>query len=1136
MADQTEKVLFEVRLDAEQYKQEQKLIRESLEKQTLDIEKTRLAQKALTQARKDQTISDEDFARTSVALAEQLRTQQAEQRELQKGLATSQKAYTAAAGSIDQLKARSAELTQQYNAMSQEQRENTAEGKALTEELLAVNEALKAGGASVGDFRRNVGNYSGSTQDLVKQLVKLREEEKSLLAGSKELADNQRRQAGFMTAAQRAAAQAGQTYDEATTTIENYAKSIQPATAELVKLEQEQARLVESGEEASESFRKIGFQIGKLEKDIKEVPVETKKVSDRLTELDDTTGAFGGRVSSLKESFTAAKGGFDVATKGLSGVRVAMLAVPIFAVIAALAALYAYFTRTQEGADFVERKMKAVSVVMGVLVDKASAVGEWLFDAFDHPQESLEELVDAIETNLLNRLKSFGVLLDGILSGDFTKIADSAVQFATGITDATAKAKALGQELGEAAKQGEAIAAEFQRIRDEERRINVERAQAKKDIEALKLTAEDVTKSTTARAEATRKAFDLEQKSSAAQLKAQRDRVANMQREAALTNQLTEQNDELAEEKIKLAELEEGSLTRQIELNNKLNELHKLGLDQALADAKALAERRVLEAEKGSVAELRARIRVIEADKAAQLAAIGLTVNQRRLIEAKAEDDIRQLRLQYRYATAQEQAALDQLALDKQLKDVQSGSDEELNILQRKLKVAHDLELAQVGLTIGQKKALNEKYEQESLALGLDFARRRLQAALQLVTDTKNAELATAKDGSLDQLQLQRDLIEQQRQQQLAALDVRADNEAKIRLINAQATKAANELEFTDALRRLEQYLTERRTAVNDQYVKGELTQAQHEAALAAIERAGQQARIVTLEDYGRDTTAEQEKQSALNIQALEKEVARKQELHDNEDKLRQQNLSNAQTATDVIIELFGEETAAGQAALALKKTLAVAEIAIGLQKQLAANAETGAKISASAPPISIPLGAAYIIGANALSITAAAASTAKVLALADGGIVEGPGGPKDDQVPARLSRGEGVMTAKAVEMFGPLLSLMNQLGGGVAFRGIRAPNVSLLRLAEGGGPIARYDVGFTHHLEGLRQRGGAPAIDYDRLAHAVASQLPPAQSIDYEALADAVAARQLPPIDINYVEIDQRIAAYKRAENKANM
>lgn len=48
------------------------------------------------------------------------------------------------------------------------------------------------------------------------------------------------------------------------------------------------------------------------------------------------------------------------------------------------------------------------------------------------------------------------------------------------------------------------------------------------------------------------------------------------------------------------------------------------------------------------------------------------------------------------------------------------------------------------------------------------------------------------------------------------------------------------------------------------------------------------------------------------------------------------------------------------------------------------------------------------------------------------GGYVQGSGTGTSDSIPARLSNGESVMTAKATSMFSPILSAFNQLGGGV--------------------------------------------------------------------------------------------------------
>lgn len=67
-----------------------------------------------------------------------------------------------------------------------------------------------------------------------------------------------------------------------------------------------------------------------------------------------------------------------------------------------------------------------------------------------------------------------------------------------------------------------------------------------------------------------------------------------------------------------------------------------------------------------------------------------------------------------------------------------------------------------------------------------------------------------------------------------------------------------------------------------------------------------------------------------------------------------------------------------------------------------------------------------------ALLKAAFAGAKALVKGFSNGGYVQGSGTGTSDSIPARLSNGESVMTAKATSMFSPILSAFNQLGGGV--------------------------------------------------------------------------------------------------------
>lgn len=112
-----------------------------------------------------------------------------------------------------------------------------------------------------------------------------------------------------------------------------------------------------------------------------------------------------------------------------------------------------------------------------------------------------------------------------------------------------------------------------------------------------------------------------------------------------------------------------------------------------------------------------------------------------------------------------------------------------------------------------------------------------------------------------------------------------------------------------------------------------------------------------------------------------------------------------------------------------MTKVIALAQIAI----------ETGVATAkgitaAMSVPFPANLGAIATTIATIMSGITSAISTVKSAKFATGGLVSGPGTETSDSIPARLSNGESVINARSTAMFGPLLSSLNQAGGGVAF------------------------------------------------------------------------------------------------------
>ena len=141
-----------------------------------------------------------------------------------------------------------------------------------------------------------------------------------------------------------------------------------------------------------------------------------------------------------------------------------------------------------------------------------------------------------------------------------------------------------------------------------------------------------------------------------------------------------------------------------------------------------------------------------------------------------------------------------------------------------------------------------------------------------------------------------------------------------------------------------------------------------------------------------------------------------------NAEEVKWNTISSLTNSAAQLVRNFGAES---KAMTALAKTLALATVAIN----------TGKAISeAIAANAGKPWGFATIatVIAQILSAMTSATSIINSAKFATGGLVSGPGTGTSDSIPAMLSNGESVMTARATGMFAPLLSTLNQLGGGV--------------------------------------------------------------------------------------------------------
>ncbi|APZ81849.1 tail tape-measure protein [Erythrobacter phage vB_EliS_R6L] len=110
-----------------------------------------------------------------------------------------------------------------------------------------------------------------------------------------------------------------------------------------------------------------------------------------------------------------------------------------------------------------------------------------------------------------------------------------------------------------------------------------------------------------------------------------------------------------------------------------------------------------------------------------------------------------------------------------------------------------------------------------------------------------------------------------------------------------------------------------------------------------------------------------------------------------------------------------GKQSAIYKALFATEKAVAIARSVVAIQTGIA---------QASALPFPANLAAMATVAAQTASIVANI--RAVTLAFKDGGYVSGPGGPRSDSIPARLSDGEFVVNARATASNRPLLEAIN--------------------------------------------------------------------------------------------------------------
>jgi len=350
----------------------------------------------------------------------------------------------------------------------------------------------------------------------------------------------------------------------------------------------------------------IEANTGKADKSLDNVKKTTKEIGNDAKTAAGEFQFMGVSINGLKGSFTKVKG---VAKGMFSSIKMGIASTGIGLLVLAVGALITNFTQTKKGAEQLQVAFKAVGATISVLTDRISQIGGAIIKVF---------------------------------KGDFKGAAQDAKAAVTGVT----------AEIVEETKQMIGLTKASQELRDSQRELNIETAKRRAEVQALKLIAEDTTKTEKERLNAAERAFKLENELTDKRVENAQIALDIKRQEVEASESTAEDLDELAQLEIDLFNIQEESVGKQIELNNKVNSIRAEGIAkrQAESDAEQArideANQKKLDAEKKLSDE---KIKI-----AAKEASDKIALDAKVAADAKAAQEARMQGLQTGLSTAQE--------------------------------------------------------------------------------------------------------------------------------------------------------------------------------------------------------------------------------------------------------------------------------------------------------------------------------------------------------------------------------------------------------------------------------------------------------------------------------------------------
>ena len=636
-------------------------------------------------------------------------------------------------------------------------------------------------------------------------------------------------------------------------------------------------------------------------------------------------------------------------------------------------------------------KVALIGTGIGALVVALGSLVAW-FTKTQKGVEAANKIMAALGATInviIDRASKLGSALVNLFTGNFKKAGEDAKAIFSGI----------GKEIADETKQAWELAEVLNEIDKKEVMLSMSRAANRAEIEKLKKAADDQTLSAQERIKAAEKAAEIEKKDLEIQTELAEARLANtlgyteMNREVRKLMEQIKAGDITADEVIGKLGLSESTIEDLKTFRDQFNELQELMEDSY---GRQTEQQNTLNSirQEGADKAKEAKQKELEAVRAAEDAMLAL-------VKDKREQARKEIELTY----------------TRKIEDLRISLREEEN------------------LTVKARKAINEQIKSLEQQKNIELQKlsdEELQKEIDKRTKLISLQLESVKEGSEQEYQLRMQQLASQRDAELA--DKELTEQMK------QAITAKYNKQMDDLAMQHEKDVSEKQQEAIRLRIENEIMQMQQSGA-SELEILQEQAsqKLELLNNIQQQEGESEQEFLNRKLQAHQEYTDAKKAIADKEVEIEQVKYEAIESIISGLSSAFETLGESNKAFAVLSKTLALGEIAINTGKALAAGI-------AQAQSVPFPANIAAIattVGAILANI-ATAINTVKSAKFATGGLVTGPGTGTSDSVPAQLSNGESVMTARATSMFAPILSSFNQMGGGVPINVAQSSNQSI--------------------------------------------------------------------------------------------